>query len=172
MRVIDYEVESGKVRTLRTSLLDAQAYPAQEIIELYHERWEIELGFDEIKTHLLEQTKRPLRSRSPQGVAQELWGLFLAYNLVRFQMVHVANACDVPPNRISFCAVVHHIIDEWRWNPLPGAIPRRVRDLQERVSRFVLPTRRKTRRFPRAVKIKMSNYPRKRRAPPSTPTAN
>ena len=60
-------------RTLLTSLVDAKPYPAAELRTLYHERWEIELGFGELKTDMLQRLEA-IRSRSPETVNQELWG--------------------------------------------------------------------------------------------------
>src|SRR5262245_3388977 len=57
---------------LLTSLLDPVAYPATEVVALYHERWELELGFDEVKTHTLERAEA-LRSKTPARVIQEVW---------------------------------------------------------------------------------------------------
>lgn len=75
--------------SLLTSLLDAEKYPAKELIELYHERWELEVGYDEVKTHLLDR-RESIRSKKPAGVRQELWGIAIAYNLVRVEMEAVA----------------------------------------------------------------------------------
>ena len=61
VRVIEYQHEGGEPSRLFVSLLDPDKYPAKELIELYHERWEIEIGFDELKTHMLER-KECLRS--------------------------------------------------------------------------------------------------------------
>ena len=131
---------------------------------LYHERWELELGYDEIKTELLDR-EEAIRSRTPAGVQQELWGTFLAYNLVRLEMERVASEAGVEPTRISFVAALRLICDEWLWCALasPGAIPKHLRNLRASLKTLILPPRRSERRFPRAVKIKMSNYARKRR---------
>ncbi len=165
-RAITYQRKGFRPRTLLTSLLDAEQYPAAEITALYHERWELELGYAEIKTHMLER-KETLRSKSPAAVTQELWGVLLAYNLVRLEMERVADEAGVEPTRISFVAALHLIVDEWMWLAVtsPGAIPSRLRDLRANLKRFILPLRRSERSYPRAVKIKMSNYPRKRRSP-------
>src|SRR5205814_36791 len=72
-----------------TSLLDPVAYPAAELVALYHERWELELTFDEVKTHTLERAEA-LRSQAPTRVEQEVWGLLLAYNLLRLVMSRAA----------------------------------------------------------------------------------
>ena len=77
------------------------AYPAAEIVALYHERWELELGFDEVKTHTLER-EEALRSTTPERVRQEVWGLAIGYNLVRLAMARVARPAGVPPVRISY----------------------------------------------------------------------
>lgn len=81
--VIHYEVDS-KLQQLMTSLLDAECWPAGEILAMYHECWEIEIAFDELKTRMLER-KESLCSKTPVGVHQEIRGL-LAYNLIRHRM--------------------------------------------------------------------------------------
>jgi hypothetical protein len=165
-RAINYQRKGFKPEILLTSLLDAQLYPAAEIIELYHERWELELGYDEIKTEMLDR-EESIRSRSPEMVRQELWGILLAYNLIRLEMERIAEEAKVEPVRISFVMAMNHICDEWLWCAIasPGAVPRHLRNLREKIKRFVLPPRRSHRAYPRAVKIKMSSYARKRRAP-------
>ena len=155
--------DSKKEQWLLTSLLDAKAYPAAELVALYHERWEIELGYDEIKTHML-QSELTLRSRTVATVEQELWGVLLAYNLIRLEMDGIAEEADVAPNRISFMMAMRFIRDEWHWCAVasPGSIPKKLKRMRENVAQFVLPPRRSLRRYPRAVKIKMSNYKKKR----------
>lgn len=165
VRVIRYKRRGHPVSTLLTSLLDPKLYPAKEIIALYHERWELELGYDEVKTHLLDR-QEAIRSRSPEGVAQELWGIALAYNLVRVEMERIATETGVAPTRISFVGALALIRDELgRMGGArfaPGTIPSRLDDLRRNLKRLLLPERRTQRAYPRAVKIKMSNYPRKR----------
>ena len=165
-RAIRYQRKGFTPKTLLTSLVDHERYPADELRLLYHERWEIELAYGEIKTDLLERMET-IRSKSPEMVAQELWGLLLAYNLVRLEMMRIADDLHVEPTRISFVAAVRYIVQEWYWNadtPTPGAIPKRLATMRDNVRVFVLPPRRTERLFPRAVKIKMSNYARKRPA--------
>ena len=161
-RAVTYRTERAQ-HTLLTSLLDPVAYPAREIIELYRERWEIELAYNEVKTSVL-AGRIALRSRTVEGTYQEAWGLLLAYNLVRREMVEIALEANVSPSRISFTAAFHYILDEWRWCLItnsPGAIPRHLRELRETISRFILPPRRSHRRYDRVVKRKESPYPRK-----------
>lgn len=83
-RAITHERAGGGPQRLLTSLLDPVRYPAAELVALYHERWELELGYDELQTELLER-EEALRSQSPAAVLQELWGVLLAYNLVRWR---------------------------------------------------------------------------------------
>jgi hypothetical protein len=166
MRAIRYQRPGFQPQTLLTSLVDPVAYPRDEVVLLYHERWELELGYDELKTEMLDR-EEAIRSRTPISVAQELWGLLLAYNLIRLEMERVADDAGVPPRRISFVVALRYIRDEWFWlegTRTPGAIPRHLVDLRRNITRFLLPERR-DRSFPRAVKLKMSNYDRKR---PST----
>ncbi len=163
-RAIRYQRKGYQPSTLLTSLVDAKRYPADELRALYHERWELELGFGEIKTDLLERLET-IRSKSPTGVAQELWGVLLAYNLIRLEMARIADELGVEPTQISFVASLRYIVEQWLWaatTDTPGAIPKRLNTMRDRIRRFVLPARRPERVFPRAVKIKMSSYARKR----------
>jgi hypothetical protein len=161
-RAIEYKRKGFPPQTLLTSLLDPSEFPAAEIVPLYHERWEIELGYDELKTEVLDR-EEAIRSKSPVGVAQELWGVLLAYNLVRLEMERVADEAGVEPTRISFVAAYHLVCDEWLWCAVasPGAIPKHLRNLRAKLARLILPPRR-ARTYPRAVKVKMSSYLLKR----------
>jgi hypothetical protein len=165
-RAVRYQRKGFEPQTLLTSLIDAAAFPAREVVALYHERWELELGYDEIKTEMLDR-EEAIRSRTPEGVRQEIWGILLAYNLIRVEMERVADEADVVPSRISFVGAMRLICDEWLWCAIasPGAIPKHLRNLRRALTGLVLPPRRSQRLYPRAVKIKMSNYPRKRRSP-------
>jgi len=163
-RAIRYRHPGASPQWLLTSLLDPKAYPTRELIALYHERWELEGGYDEIKTEMLDR-EETIRSRTPERVRQEIWGILLAFNLIRLEMERVAEEAEVEPTRISFITALHLICDEWIWcaSASPGAIPRHLKRLRADLRRFILPARRSKRRYPRAVKIKMSSYPRKRR---------
>ena len=165
LRAIHYQKKGFARATLLTSLLDAEAYPAKELVELYHERWETELAYDEVKTHLLNRHEA-LRSQTPEGVRQELWGIAIAYNLVRLEMERVAAEAGVTPTRISFVGALAMVREKFHTLSLPrvapGSIPRALASLRRDLKRLVLPPRRPDRSYPRAVKVKMSNYPRKR----------
>jgi hypothetical protein len=156
---------------LLTSLLDPVAYPAAEVGALYHERWELELTFDEVKTHTLERAET-LRSHAPARVEQEVWGLLLGYNLVRFLMARAAPGAGVPPLRLSYWHTLLLLRGFWHsaWYLPPGTLPHHLETLLEQLTLLVLPPRR-PRRYPRAVKLTHSPYPRKRPRP-AAPRAN
>jgi hypothetical protein len=164
MRAIRYRRRGFREHTLLTSLLDPVKYPKAEITALYHERWELELGYDEVKTEMLER-EEAIRSRTPAGVEQELWGIALAYNLVRLEMEQAAQVAQVPPTRMSFVGCLKAI--KYQLVLFAAIKPAKMAKVLERLHRelaasCVLPPRRSERLYPRAVKVKMSNYPRKR----------
>lgn len=165
-RAIRYQRRGFRPQLLLTSLLDPLVYPAKEIVELYHERWELELGYNEIKTHTLER-QEALRTRSPERVCQEIWGLAIGYNLVRLEMERAAEKLGLPPTRISFrhsLMLIRTFLLVTAWASNPANLPRRLEDLHAEVALLVLPERRRLRSYPRAVKIKMSNYALSRRS--------
>jgi hypothetical protein len=162
LRAIAYHHSGGKAGVLLTTLLDVEKYPAGAIIAVYHKRWELEIGFDEIKTHMLAR-KEALRSHTVDGVLQEFWGILLAYNLVRREMHAVAKKKGLTADRISFTGALLKIqmFFMLAQNSAPGHLPRELAQLDEELGRsFVLPLRREDQRHPRHVKIKMSNYPK------------
>jgi hypothetical protein len=161
-RAVRYQRKGFKPQLLLTSLVDPTKYPADEVRALYHERWEIELGFGELKTDMLERLET-IRSKSPSAVTQEMWGLLIAYNLVRLEMQRLAGELGVVPIRVSFVASLRHCVEQWHLATIlsPGTIPSHLATATDRMRIFVLPKRRPERSFPRAVKIKMSNYARK-----------
>lgn len=163
VRVISYRGPQGELCRMFTTLTDPQRYPAQEVIDLYHERWELEIGFDELKTHMLEG-KECLRSKRPEGVYQELWAQLLVYNLVRREMLLAAQAHNLPPKQISFRSSLLWIRGFWltAWHTSPGNVPKSLANFRSTLDVLILPVRRSERRYPREVKIKMSSYPRNR----------
>jgi hypothetical protein len=92
-----------------------------------------------------------------------MWGLLITYNLIRLEMQRTAAALNVPPCRISFVATLRECVLQWNFaaTSSPGAIPGQLATMTDRLRHFVLPPRRPERVFPRAVKLKMSNYARK-----------
>ena len=166
VRVIDYTFDdpgrpgSGQRHRLLTTLLDSAQDPATALIVLYHERWEEELAIDELKTH---QRQRPvLRSQSPAGVVQELYGLLLGHYVVRQLLAEAAAAAQQAPRRLSFTAALK--ILRCRLPECPGGAAGRQRwyaDLLAEVAQEVLEERR-DRINPRVGKRKMSKWLKKR----------
>lgn len=152
---------------LLTTLLDAKADPAEALVELYHVRWEQELAIDELKTH---ERERPghtpvLRSQTPAGVVQEVYGLMLAHYVVRALMHEAAKqATPAPlgPLRLSFTATLKILRCRLPQCPRGERGRRRWwRDLLAEVAREVLPPRR-NRINPRVVKRPVSKWKPKR----------
>lgn len=160
-RVVRYRRKGFRPSLLLTSLVDEKLYPASEIVDLYHERWELELGYDEIKTHTLERLEA-IRSETPEGVRQEVWGMAVAYNLVRREMEAMALEWGLPPRRISFRGSLMLIRDLFIWaaTASPGSLPKMIKGMRLDLRSMILPERRSQRRYPRHVKIAISAYPR------------
>lgn len=152
----------GKSVQILTSMLDKTRFPECDIVDLYGHRWEIELGYREMKQYML-QNRLTLRSKTPELVRQELWAVLLAYNLLRFQMAQMAYSLKgIEPNELSFSQTTAFIIKELTVMPAvaPGRIPEVLRDMLSMASSFVLPHRR-NRTYPRAVKRRPQRYPTK-----------
>lgn len=156
-------VDPHQVHRLVTTLLDPAQAPAEALILCYHERWEVELVIDEIKTHqrLLDQ---PLRSQDPELVYQELYGLLLAHYAVRWWMFQAAREQGLDPDQLSFPQGRHVLQGALCWFTIvPAAqVPalcQQVRtDLREPAS--LLPPRR-LRFYPRVLKRAFPPFPRK-----------
>jgi len=177
VRIISYRVtderlgELGKVYRLVTTLLNPRVAPALELIALYHERWEIELVIDEIKTHERAQRK-VLRSKTPEGVRQELYGIFLAHYAVRTLMAQAAMEADLDPDRLSFTAGLFQLTEmidlTLTLAPEEATEPLGQR-LRQKMARHVLPQR-CLRINRREIKQIYSKYkPKKRDVPPPAP---
>jgi hypothetical protein len=164
VRVITFSARrrSGELRTITlvTDLLDEAKYPADEIAALYLDRWEGELVNRELKTHQV-ATQVTFRSQTPDRIRQEAWGLLLAYNCVRGLMAEAAALNGVQPRRLSFVDCLARI--RAAIASLPGRDP--ADDLERLLTDLatcVLPNRRVGRNCPRAVKVKVGKFPRKR----------
>jgi hypothetical protein len=90
---------------LITTILDPALAPAQELAALYHERWEIETALDELKTHL-RGAQIVLRSKTPELVKQEFYGLLMAHYAIRGLMHEAALEAGEDPGRLSFLHAV------------------------------------------------------------------
>lgn len=109
VRVIEYTLEgvadAEPIYRLVTSILDPDQAPAKELAALYHERWEIETALDELKTHL-RGSKIVLRSKTPDLVRQEFYGLMMTHFAVRGLMHEAALQAGEDPDRLSFLHAV------------------------------------------------------------------
>jgi len=109
VRVIEYRLEGVKdaepLYRLITTILDHRQAPAEELAALYHERWEIETTLDELKTHL-RGAAIVLRSKTPELVKQEFFGLLMAHFAIRGLMHEAALKADEDPDRLSFLHAV------------------------------------------------------------------
>lgn len=109
VRAIEYRLEgvdgSEPIYRLLTTILDHEAAPAAELAALYHERWEIETALDELKTHL-RGSKIVLRSKTPDLVRQEFYGLMMAHFAIRGLMHEAALKVNEDPDRLSFLHAV------------------------------------------------------------------
>ena len=102
-----------------TTILNPEAAPAKELAALYPERWEIEMAFDELKTHLRGR-QTLLRSKTPDLIRQEFYGLMMAHFAVRGLMHEAALKAEVDPDRLSF---VHAVRVIRRTLPRIAALP-------------------------------------------------
>jgi len=109
VRVVEYRLQgvadAEPLYRLVTTILDEAQAPAADLAALYHERWEIEGALDELKTHL-RGAQVVLRSKTPDLVRQEFWGLLLAHFAVRGLMHEAALRADEDPDRLSFLHAV------------------------------------------------------------------
>lgn len=168
VRIITYTINDpalpgyGEEHRLITTLLNPRLAPALEVACCYHERWEIELVIDEIDTHQ-RLVGRTLRSLTPVGVIQELYGLLLAHYAVRVLMHEAALRVEEDPDRLSFVhalEIVRDAIPEFQ-----QVAPAQQQALYERLLREIAAKRlpeRRLRSNPRVVKRKMSNFKLKR----------
>ncbi|WP_268815970.1 IS4 family transposase [Amycolatopsis alkalitolerans] len=164
VRVITAQVtittsEGCRTETYRliTTVLDPHV-PALEIVALYHERWEIETGFAELKSTSL--GGRVLRSRTPTGVAQEIYALLITYQTLRIAISDATlDRSDIDPDRGSFTVALHAARDQLI--AAAGVIADTVIDLVGTIGHHVLeqllPARR-VRTNPRVVKRAISKY--------------
>lgn len=109
VRVIDYRLQgvpdAEPIYRLMTTILDHEAVPADELAALYHERWEVETALDELKTHL-RGARIVLRSKTPDLVRQEFYGLMMAHFAIRSLIHEAALKAGEDPDRLSFLHAV------------------------------------------------------------------
>jgi Insertion element 4 transposase N-terminal/Transposase DDE domain len=172
VRVIEYTHDdanrpgAGERHRLITDLLNPDDLPAREAPLVDHERWEEELALDEIKTHLSGRAV-PIRSKTPAGVVQELYGLVLAHYVVRRVMHDAAVVACQDPDRLSFTDSLRILQCHLPESPGQETAVWYRRLLREVRCQVLRP--RRERWYPRVIKKKMSNWKKKRpehRRPP------
>lgn len=165
VREVGYTVR-GKHKTVLTSL-PADRYDAEAVAALYQERWEIELGFRDIKSSM-QQNAVTLRSKKVELIYQEVWGLLLAYNIIRREASQAAEAFDRSPADIRFKPACQYIAVQLivmaAANPV-SATGKRLSELRSGVGGLFLDHRPRPSR-PRTVKISKTRYPVNRKAAP------
>jgi hypothetical protein len=149
----------GETHRLLTDLVDPADLPALEAPLVYHERWDHELVFDEIKTHL---NGRPvhLRSKTPRCVVQELYGLFLAHRIIRQVMSDAAEPQKLKPNRLAFMDS-YRVLQSHLHEAPTCSIEVWYQRLAQEVGRQILRPRR-NRWYPRVIRRKMKKWDKKR----------
>ena len=167
VRVIPYQIPGFRAARLVTNILDP-SISAKTLALHYHKRWDIELCFDEIKTHqcatLRGQMTTLFRSKRAELVEQELYGMMLTYNLIREKMLEAADEHQQDPLLLSFLDCLQLIIDA-----IPQMSQPNSRDKLRNQHRYLLyllasariDRPRRPRVNPRVVKIKMSKFKRK-----------
>ncbi|MCX4510171.1 IS4 family transposase [Streptomyces sp. NBC_01619] len=107
VRVIDYQVDGGETVRLLTDLLDPGDWPAAELAALYHERWEVESAYRQLKTFQRGKAE-VLRSVSPELVRQEIWAHLTLHHCLNRIILRLADGEGLDPDRISFVKVLKH----------------------------------------------------------------
>jgi hypothetical protein len=165
VRVIEAEItitttagQRSGVYRLATTLLDPHRYPAAELIRLYHQRWEIETAYLELKSSIL--GGRVLRARTPHGIEQEVYALLVVYQLLRTAMADATSTRpDIDPDRASFTIAWQTARDQLI--QATNVITDTVVDLVGTIGRHVLANLMAARRLrvcPRIVKRAISKY--------------
>jgi DDE family transposase len=167
VRVLDCQLRGFRPFRLITNLLD-EKITAREIVVHYHQRWEVEIAFDEIKTHqcatLRGQSPTILRSKRPDLAKQELYALMISYNALRVLMLRAADSAWKKPVALSFLQTLQAVIDAvplLNWKEHPHSSGERMDYLLGVIAESEIESARRGRINPRVIKVKMSKFPRK-----------
>ena len=154
LRQINVTVSQQGFRTeslvVVTTLTDSVKYTREDIAELYHKRWLIELDIRAIKCNLGMDV---LRCKSPEMVRKEIWVYLLAYNLLRKTMLQSAMQNNLSPRQLSFTSAMQTIVASWGTLPLSSMIAVQLASLS-----YPLIGGRPDRIEPRAVKRRPKPY--------------
>jgi Insertion element 4 transposase N-terminal/Transposase DDE domain len=179
VRVIRYTVtvrpaQGGTPRTqtfrLVTTLLDPDEAPAADIAALYHQRWESENGYQDLKTRL-RGAGFILRSRSPDLICQEIYALLTLYQALSATRADAAGQAGIDPDKISFTVTLRVIRDQVSGNDTfttPAALAHAHREAITDLLTSLLP-RRRDRQYQRARRSRRSKYPALKRNQPRPP---
>jgi hypothetical protein len=146
------------VYRLATTLLDHHRHPATELVTLYHQRWEIETAYLELKSSIL--GGRVLRARTPNGLTQEIYALLVTYQLLRTAMADATNtSINIDADRASFNVAWQAVRDQLvlATNVIAGTVIDLIGTIGRHVLANLLP-RRRLRLCPRIVKRAISKY--------------
>lgn len=162
-RAVCVKGADGKAVHLLTSLLDRKRFTAAKLQHCYSRRWQIETSYREIKQTMMGMALS-LRSMSVDGTRQEIWGMLIAYNLIRLEMARAAEQAKCTPNSLSFVfalaafqfEMTHAAVLHAQGN-LPGVLKR----MRERMI-IELNVYRPGRKFDRVAKAKPQRYPERR----------
>lgn len=156
IQVIDPQ---GRKKVLLTSLTDRKQFKAAAIVACYSRRWQIETSYRELKQSMMGMAVT-LRSKTVDGVSQEIWGALIAYNLVRLEIAKAALDAKCAPTDISFIRAFHTIQYELRWAAVTrsqGKLPGLLKRLRQRL--VALPNEKRPGRMcDRVVKSRPKRY--------------
>jgi hypothetical protein len=158
-RAITVVDAQDRKRILLTSLRDRRRYKPADIAACYERRWGIETSYRELKQTML-GTALTLRSKTVEGVYQEIWGTLIAYNLIRLEIAKAALVVKCEPTEVSFIRAFHLIQFELHWAAVTrsyGKLPASMKHLRERLV-SLLNDERPDRKFDRAVKATPKRY--------------
>jgi hypothetical protein len=158
-RAITVVDQQARKRILLTSLHERRRYNPGDIANCYDQRWGIETSYRELKQTML-GTTLTLRSKTVDGVYQEIWGTLIAYNLIRLEISKAALTVKCEPTEVSFIRAFHVIQFELHWAAVTrsyGKLPESMKHLRERLV-SLLNDERPDRKYDRAVKAKPHRY--------------
>jgi hypothetical protein len=162
-RAIRGEDFNGKPSYVLTSLTDRRAFPAASVRACYGRRWQIETSYRELKQTMMGMAPS-LRSHDVETTRQEIWGILIAYNLVRLEMARAAAEAKCAPTEISFVMALHAYQYEMmhaRTLQSLGTVPALLKRMRERII-VELNVYRPGRKFDRVAKAKAQRYPERR----------
>ena len=165
-RAVTYEI-NGKAKTALTTL-PANKYSAEKIAELYHQHWEIELGFRDIKSSI-QANAMTLRSKKVELIYQKIWGMLLAYNVIRREaslaaIEHKQRACDIR-FKMAYQYIASQLIVMSKAVPV-SKTSMRLKELWSGITNLFLDRSPSRPSRPRRVKMSKTQYPVNKRAVP------